>query len=183
MNQRLGEWIDQFDIVIRSNGGYPVLDQYTNDYGSKCHIWVINNQYRRYMQRYGHLVPNHIKAVYKSDLGSQFDQMKHIKGPLMGPAVWAWILDQEPAELYLTAIDFMASKPTKYKPFDYPEYYPGYLPYEIQEEGNEVKSTVGPNGHDLQGNNDFILKLFVKYPGILKCDRKIMENLNGKNNS
>jgi hypothetical protein len=173
----LGPKIDRYDIVIRSNGGNPVQDHLIKDYGEKCHVWAINNQYRRYMQRYGYQVPPTIKAVYKNDLGDQFNRMKGIRGPLMGPAVWDWILRQDPKELWLTGIDFMASKPTEYKAFDYPEYYPGYLPYEIQEEGNKVKSEVGPNGHDLKGNNDFIKSLFAGYPGKLKCDESIRGNL------
>jgi hypothetical protein len=56
----------------------------------------------------------------------------------------------------------MQSKSKDYKPFDYPEYYKGYLPKEIQIEGNKVKQK-NCNGHNIKQNNEYIKTLFKKY--------------------
>jgi hypothetical protein len=42
-----GKLIDSYDIVIRSNGGFPVLESYMIDYGSSCDILYINNLFRK----------------------------------------------------------------------------------------------------------------------------------------
>jgi hypothetical protein len=156
-----GEEIDNYDIVIRSNGGFPVKKDLIKDYGKKCNIWTINNQYRRYMVKNNYDVIGPVK-VTKADLSNIFRELNHIDGLLMGPVVWTWILRQKPKELYITGVDFMLSKSTTYKPFDYPEYYEGYLPKEIQIEGNEVKKN-NCNGHNLMANNKYILELFDIY--------------------
>jgi hypothetical protein len=101
-----GPEIDKYDIVIRSNGGYPVQDRLKGDYGSKCDIWSINNQYSRYMRRHG-MQPQKVTPIYKNDLKAIFSRLSSIPGLLMGPAVWTWVLEQNPKELYITGIDFM----------------------------------------------------------------------------
>jgi hypothetical protein len=165
MGKGKGELIDNYDIVVRSNGGFPVQKHLIDDYGQRCDIWTVNNQFKRYMLRHDYDVQGPRKLT-KGDLSPLFQEFSHIEGLLMGPMIWTWILRQEPKELYITGIDFMLSKSTKYKPFDYPEYYDGYLPKEIQVEGNAVKEK-NCNGHNILDNNKYILSLFKAYPNFV----------------
>lgn len=169
MAKRLGELIDSYDYVIRPNGSFPVIDKYVDDYGSKTTHWSINNQYKRYIARHKICMPIGVTPIYKSSLSEIFALYSMVQGLLMGPAIWAYVLEQGCKELYITGIDFMTSKSREYKPFDYPEYYPEYLPLEIQEEGNKVKSK-NCNGHSIEQNNELIKQLFDRYPNFYTDD-------------
>jgi hypothetical protein len=42
IRKNYGPKIDSYDVVIRTNGGFPVQEEYQKDYGSKCDILYTN---------------------------------------------------------------------------------------------------------------------------------------------
>lgn len=46
LDTNLGDIIDSYDVVIRTNGAFPV--KYKSDYGARCDILYINERFRRY---------------------------------------------------------------------------------------------------------------------------------------
>ncbi len=45
LGKKYGEFIDSHDIIIRTNGGYPISDNLIEDYGRKTDILFINNKF------------------------------------------------------------------------------------------------------------------------------------------
>jgi hypothetical protein len=47
IGKQTGDFIDSHDVVIRTNGAFPVLDKYQNDYGKRCDSLYVNSLFAR----------------------------------------------------------------------------------------------------------------------------------------
>ena len=50
IGKKTGAFIDSHDVVIRTNGAFPVLNKYQIDYGKKCDSLYINSLFARETQ-------------------------------------------------------------------------------------------------------------------------------------
>ena len=156
MNRNLGEWIDEFDVVVRTNGSKVLNQKLWKDYGKKTNICYFNVQHLREehpfpileMRSCGtkHIVfkscSKEIRSFYEKhfnvrDVSKLIHVMhKQIDGLLMGPIILTDLLQFKPRELFITGIDCYVTKPPVFIPGDYREYYPGYLGEKIETKAN-----------------------------------------------
>ena len=161
---RLGEGpkIDSYDVVVRTNGSIWLIHQkdFQVDYGKRCDVLYTNNQFYREMRplpvrefrqhglkflrmktcrpsdfrEYNHHVGTEIirDAIHEVD--------KKISGATMGLYLIQDILNCNPESLMVTGIDFFISKKKVFEHDNYREYYPGYLPDKIREQGNRINA-------------------------------------------
>lgn len=199
----LGDWIDSFDIVARSNGAIFLLDEedYRKDYGSRCDILFVNRQFSRevkkfnvdkwiknwnlkficgksYSERHNQLYGNKVGIVSAEKAIRSLSNK--IKGTLMGPIIMTHLLEQQPADLWFTGMDFYIDKPDKFKPGEYKEYYPGYLPKVITEKAN-VNNIGRIDEHDQYSNTRYLWSLVQKgkintNPFIKELMQKVIAN-------
>lgn len=138
-----GELIDSFDVVIRTNGAFPVNRDIEIDYGRRCDSLYVNGLYAReinlpiqdYINRglsYLNMKEDkkNIRGRYKNkplqirDIRNGFTRSSRDIGapPLMGSYIIWEILQMNPKSLYLTGMDCY-SNPNLDK-----HYIDGYLP-------------------------------------------------------
>jgi hypothetical protein len=78
----------------------------------------------------------------------------------------------EPAELYITGMDFFITKPDIFKPGEYKEYFKNYLPEKIRKKAN-VANIGRIDPHDQYSNTKYIYELYKA--GKIKTDLEIVE--------
>lgn len=132
IGKKTGEFIDSHDIVIRTNGMFPVLEKYQVDYGKKCDSLYINSLYARetrlpinvYLEnglKYLNLKDDrkHIAFIYKSSgLNIRIITKEYIKSrrdtggvfPLMGNYIIYEILKFSPKSLYVTGMSLYSEE-------------------------------------------------------------------------
>jgi len=170
-DQNLGKWIDSFDIVVRTNGSIFLLEdeKYRQDYGSKCSVLFLNNQFQRsvtninieklkkrglekiYCKKFVfplyHSIIN--RGVPIEELGVS-PNIQKIRGPFMGTIIIDFIASNAPKEFHITGIDFYSDRKQIY--------YPGYLPklkgivVKKEKTDRSVKQPI----HDNYANNLYI---------------------------
>lgn len=193
-----GERIDSFDVVVRSCGAVGLLggSDYRRDYGGRCDVLYVNNQYYREMSplpaddyknkgikylcmksckendrmRMSKSVT--VRLIYKS----MIEVRKKVRTATMGLFIVNDILMAKPAELFITGIDFFASKKPVFEPGNYGEYVPGYLPGAIVEQGNRINSGKKEDAHNFFENAKYFYDLFAKHQNF-KTDDFIYELL------
>ena len=78
------------------------------------------------------------------------------------------ILNCKPKSLTVTGIDFFISKKKVFEHDNYQEYFPGYLPDKIREQGNRINAGKVEDGHNLTDANkimfDFYNKGMIQFP-------------------
>lgn len=177
-----GDWINSFDVVVRTNGAIMLLDNedFVKDYGSRCDILYSNVQFHREMKPFpiqawadifglqflnikiilGSYRQDYSKIVTVRTLQHIEQRLKPIiKGLLMGPIVITDLLDFPLNSLYVTGMDFYVTKPNVFIPGDYREYYPGYLPEKIRKVADVAnKGRIDP--HDKKSNTSYIAHLW-----------------------
>ena len=194
----LGNKIDSYDVVIRSNHSWSFgSEDYKKDYGTKCDVLYINRQYYREMSPFPIEIMKKrgikwlcMKGYSPSDymIFSKYFFVRHIKeiinivnkevkGATMGSYILSDLLSCEPKEIYFTGIDFFASKSPKFVHNNYREYIEGYLPHKIVKQGNRINANKIEDGHNFNDNARFFKKLFNENKH-LKTDNFIMEVLN-----
>ncbi|MFW6225348.1 MAG: glycosyltransferase family 29 protein [bacterium] len=178
-DKNLGKWIDDFDIVVRTNGAINLLDNenYKKDYGSRCDILCVNVQFHRetkmnlplWKEKYGLkffgmktspvIMKEYNKIVPTFTLSSSISEVSSkVQGALYGPIVMHHLLKFNPKEMWFTGLDFYYTKPDVFIPNDYREYFPGYLPKVIEEKANTANiGRIDP--HDQYSNTKFISEL------------------------
>jgi len=154
--KRYGKWIDSFDFVVRSNGGFDIQERFKEDYGSRTDLLYVNVQYAREMRPLpiAHYVKSGIKAlmmkspsgqdvnmysqkIYLRNLRALSKQMgSEVQGLLYGPIIIRDLANHNPSDLWMTGVDFYQSKPRVFIPGDYREYLPGYLPEKITQKAD-----------------------------------------------
>lgn len=182
IGKETGKDIDNFDIIVRSNGSFEIQEKYKQDYGSRTDVLYCNVQYAREMhplpvvryvqngidflccktlshdkeEKYNKIIPTRtIKHVIQR-------VHKQVSGALMGVFIIEDILECKPKELHLTGIDFFESKKKVFEHDNYQEYLDGYLPPKIREQGNVINKGKKEDGHNQYTNTLYIYKLWEK---------------------
>lgn len=180
--KNLGGFIDSFDIVVRTNGSISLIEreEFIKDYGKRIDVLYTNNQFYREMS------PLPIDGYVKK--GIKYLRMKTCKlkdfnsfnkrintriinetmskvnkvnpSATMGAYIFTDILKFKPKRLYVTGIDFFASKKAVFEHDNYQEYFPGYLPDKIRMQGNFINKGKKEDGHNFKGNAGYIHKLW-----------------------
>ena len=195
----LGKIIDGYDIVVKSGHSWSFNQpDYFKDYGRRCDVIYVNRQYYREMKPFP---INEMKAkgitwlclkgISDDDL-KRFDPIvrtrtireiflevnRVLKSASMGNYIIYDLLKWEPAELYMTGIDFFASKNPAFVHDNYQEYLDGYLPPRIREQGNIINVGKMEDGHDFLGNAKYFYNLFRQHRNF-KSDDFILDLLHG----
>ena len=170
--------IDNYDVVVKTNGSlYLKGDEYYRDYGKRIDVLYTNNQFYREMSpdivdmknvkylrmktcshndlvMYNKEIPAEriTEAITKVD--------KNIHGALMGCYIFQDILNQNPAELHITGMDFFISKNAAFKHDNYQEYIKGYLPDKIRNQGNKINIGKTKDGHNMLHNTMYMYNLY-----------------------
>lgn len=192
IGRKLGEWIDSFDVIIRTNH-FPVLMKENKslaiDYGKKCHVLYTNMQYYHRMRPYPleeyknigikwlcmrqckdvdyRFLHRNIKirVIWKSDKQVK----KFLKVPLMGNVIIYDVSECIPAELVVVGIDFYKSAGENYS-----AYVPGYILKPIQKENEKLKLGQGV-GHDPVDNARYTADMYDR--GMITMPNFIVENM------
>lgn len=181
-----GEFIDGFDVVIRTNGAINFLNEqkYIKDYGKRCDILYINNQWHRnnrpipvseYRRKGVKVLCFKFINEVSSGRYSKFLHVRNIKKIIrrvsqsvpsssMGNFIWADILDKGPSELYVLGVDFFSSRSMKDNKLGiHHEYIRGYLMPNILAEMEKLDKNKTKDGHDFLQNAQYTQMLYKKY--------------------
>jgi len=175
IGRNLGEYIDSFDIVIRTNNMINTLmndNEASKDYGKRTDILYVNVTYERDMldvwkvEEWKKRGLKYVCRLMKTDLGKKGISVKWrgiLKNPLPPPttylgtrAIWD-LLSFDLKKLYVTGMDAYENVSDvvdgKNK-----EYLEGYLPpLEIERRNNRIGGRLSL--HDRYRDTRFILKL------------------------
>ena len=199
IGRKFGKRIDEYDIVIRSNHFWkPFLDNTDADYGSRCDVVYINNQYHRETQPFPIsemkirgiswacfkglnrvLLNRYNKVLCARGYTNVIREVSNkVRSGAAGLYLTVDILNQSPKEFYMTGVDFFASRKPKFEYNNYQEYLPGYLPDNIREQGNRINEGKMKDGHDFYENARYFYSLFKTHPNF-KTDDFILDLLYG----
>jgi len=177
-NRGLGEFIDSFDIVIRTNH-FPVLlkenPDLIADYGKKCSVLYSNTHYYHRHRPLPYDIYHELgfkwlcaKIVKPVDIRAakniiRIRRINHLAGyiqraiksdALMGSIILHDIISCLPSEFFITGIDFFLSANDNYG-----AYPPGYISEATQKEN--IRKGVGQGrGHDLKSNAQYMLRMY-----------------------
>lgn len=185
---KLGDVIDDYDVIVKSNGSVysQARDDYKIDYGSRTDILYCNNQFQREMKPFNlsYMASQGVKALnfknigepWKSEYGKYMivrDVSRIVKtvqrscrSAAYGPMIYLDILQFKPEKLFITGVDFFASKKAKFEHDNYDEYIEDYLPKKIRTIGNVINRGKTKDGHSFVGNAQYIMSLFESYPNL-----------------
>jgi len=183
LGKNFGEKIDKYDVVVKSNNFWkPMKKDLIKDYGKRCDILYINNQYYREMSPLP-ITEMKINGIswlcmkgcnprdfekYNKILSARkytktiAQVSKVVPTATAGSFLMYDILQYNPKELYVTGIDFFASRKPVFEEDNYQEYLSGYLPRKIELKGNILNKNKKEDGHDFYGNAKFMYDLFTK---------------------
>ena len=192
-----GADIDDFDIVIKTNGSvFFDSEEYYRDYGKRIDVLYTNVQFAREMyplpvvdfKREGikWMCMKNCSATDRAQYSKYLnvrtiehiivDVRKVLPSANNGAHIFTDILRCEPAEFYITGLDFFASKRKAFKHNNYQEYLPGYLPDKIRHQGNKINIGKNEDGHNFKDNAFYVWDLFIRHPNF-KTDPFIHELL------
>lgn len=192
-----GAEIDGFDVVVRTNGFHDILDDYAADYGTRCDVLYVNVQYYRevFPLSIGHLrkrgvawmcmkvMDNEDMRRYGRHINVRMIEKEVVRQVVQdlpsytyGNFIWTELLSMGPAELKIFNADFFAFRPKRFIAGDYSYYLNGYLPANIQNQGDMINAHKTEDSHDFHGNAAYTMSLFRKYPN-LTADPATMEIL------
>ncbi len=206
-NKNLGKFIDGYDTIIRSNNSVNLIDNddFVKDYGKRCDVLYINGQFYKEMSPFP-LIEWQKKGVkylcMKGIRGS--DRLKYTRIiPLrtitqsirevsksvltatMGLFLIHDLLKFNPKELFITGLDFFASRNPKFEVDCYNEYVDGYLPKKILDVANKINVGKEKDSHNFLQNANYFYKLFKNNKNLKTNDfiYELLENIiNGKIN-
>ena len=182
LNTNKGDWIDSFDVVIRTNNWFYMIEEYPEyeyDYGTRCEVLYTNAQFAReadpfpledwksqglkYLNMKKVTHGGYCKTVSTRPVGTLSAPLvaQGIKSPLMGAMLVYDSLQGHPKEFWLAGMDFYLSKPEVFIPNDWREYLPGYLPKKVQTWAN-VNNIGKKDRHDPSQNTQFFYNLWSK---------------------
>ena len=137
----LGKFIDDFDLVVKSNGSVLMQTdkEYQKDYGSRTDILYCNNQFQREMKPFDlkfmrgqgvqYLNFKNIGDPWKTEYNKTMvvrdisKIVRHVqrgcRSAAYGPMIYVDLLQFRPAELFITGVDFFASKKAKFEHDNY----------------------------------------------------------------
>jgi hypothetical protein len=194
----MGKEIDSYDVVIKSGHSWALnTEDYYHDYGRRCDVIYVNRQYYREMKPFPvkrmkvcgvkwlcmkgcspEDMTEFRKVLRTRTIKDVFIKVNQVlKSASMGNYIIQDLLDQQPEVLYMTGMDFFASKNPTFVHDDYHEYLDGYLPPNIRSQGNIINKGKLVDGHNFDGNARFFYDIFQKNNN-LKTDRFIQDLLN-----
>lgn len=197
--QRLGQFIDNYDIVVKTNGSVFLQgSDYFRDYGHRIGVLYCNVQFAREMRplpvkkfRERGIKWLCFKTLHDKDMNQYRknikvrdirnvinDVHKTLPGALMGAFIFTDLLQMQPKELFVTGIDFFASKKRVFEVDNYREYLTGYLPKKIQNQGNRINIGKKEDGHNMLENTMYIHDLFQKHNNF-KMSEELQELMHG----
>jgi hypothetical protein len=200
-NKKMGDLIDSFDTVVRTNGSITLIENavFARDYGKRIDILYTNNQFYREMRplplneyrRKGVQVMC-MKRIMKRDelyypkvipYRMIHDTIRAVAKGLpsatMGAFIYTDILAKGPAELHIMGVDFFVSRKPKFEHDCYREYVDGYLPDRIREQGNRINVGKKEDAHNFLGNAKYQFELFNQYKGIVQMPQQQWDLLHG----
>ena len=168
-NNKLGKWIDDFDIVIRTNGSYPVTN--TEYYGSKTNIVVLNKPFQNAAEFnktiYENITVFDIGSFYNNNNKNNyiFNDIQYFDSNIISdiqnricveelqPFSLMFIIEQflkyKPKEIVIVGITNYATKQ---------HYLPNYLPSNINE--SDIKKRQEQfHKHSIEHQRKYILSL------------------------
>ena len=173
-----GIWIDSFDTVIRTNGGFPVQEKYKEDYGTKGQILYVNvsfskmryplpcKQYKENGLEYicfkaglpnAETLKEYTKYVNcRSFMESIKTLSKYVPGLLSGSAALHDILQYNPKELFVTGMDFYLAGMWEWDQ----AYFDNYLPQKTLEQAKVRKAQGKLIPHDVESNKNYMISLY-----------------------
>jgi len=185
----MGDFIDSFDVVVRSNNSIELIKDvdFVKDYGRKVDVLYTNNQYYREMSplpigiylkqgvKYLRMKTCKLKDLehFNNTLDAALitSTMKYVNkfnpSSTMGAYILTDLIKCQPKQLYVTGIDFFASKKAIFEHNNYQEYYPGYLPEKIRIQGNVINKGKKEDGHNFKGNAGYIHKLWKDHKNLV----------------
>lgn len=192
-----GSFIDSFDVIVKSGHSWSFdSSEYKKDYGSRCDVIYVNRQYYREMKPFPIQEMKNKKVQWVCLKGSndqdliEFNKLisarklketltevnRELKSASMGNFIIWDILKCIPSQVYLTGLDFFASKNPKFVHNNYQEYLEGYLPDKIRKQGNVINIGKNEDGHDFLGNAKWFYNLFLTHKN-LKTEDFILDLL------
>jgi len=196
-----GQFIDDFDVVVKSNGSVLMQpdEKYKNDYGSRIDVLYCNNQFQREMKPFNlsFFASQGVRSLNFKNIGepckSEYSKymlvrdvsrivkhvQRHCHSAAYGPVIYTDILQFKPAELFITGVDFFASKKASFEHDNYQEYLDGYLPPKIRTIGNAINRGKTKDGHSFTGNAKYIKSLFDTHRNLKTHDfiYKLLEDI------
>lgn len=189
-----GPEIDKYDVVVRTNGSIWLIhkNDFQKDYGNRCDVLYTNNQFYREMRPLpiGEFVKRGLKylrmktcspvdlveynKIVDTDIIKQALRQinSQITGATMGLYLIKDMLNCKPKSLMISGVDFFISKKKVFEHDNYQEYFPGYLPDKIREQGNRINAGKVEDGHNLQDANKIMFDLFhkgyIQFPDYIK---------------
>lgn len=183
-----GRTIDKFDVVVRTNGAFPVDPYMVGDYGQRCEILYINVSFSRVMYPLPAKIYKKLglkwlvfKAIDK-DILSEYEKIipsrivpdglvkwQYATPVMMGVIILRDLLAYKPSRLHLKGIDFFTAKNA---------YYRGYIPSKIATIVSErTKKNLGHNAivHDLKANAQEMKKIILENRRIITIDESVRE--------
>lgn len=207
IDKGLADFIDNFDVVIRTNGAINLLEDenYTKHYGKKTDCLYVNVQFQRdskgvsipllkkhkvkYINFKSISEPKRLeyekKGIISYNLNALVKYMNtQVESCLMGCIILKHVLDNNPKEFFVTGIDFYETKPDVFIPDDYREYLDGYLLPSTRKwaDKNVPLRNNGKDGHNKISNTSYIYNLIKD--GKVKTNDFIIEsakNILGEN--
>lgn len=176
-----GNWIDSFDVVIRTNASFPVQEKYQIDYGKKCDFLYVNVQFTRehFPLPVENYKENHLQFIcFKAGipdepLASKYNDLisirsygkvgeklkiKHIKGILTGSMILEDVLSFLPSELWVTGIDFYLHGQWNWGK----AYIDNYLSDTIIQKAKKKKAEGKLIPHDIESNKEYMIDLYKR---------------------
>lgn len=195
----MGEFIDSFDIVIRTNHFIELVKKHeiSRDYGKKTTILYCNRQYYREMRPLPfkewasrgldwicakHMKPSDRKIArqwfkYRTVAPTIQSYLKTCPSMLMGVVAMVETAECEPKEFYVDGIDFNISRKKVFEYDNYREYVDGYLPERIRNQGNVINVGKMEDGHNVKDNTQIIHHLWKS--GKVTFPDRLVNLLNG----
>jgi hypothetical protein len=182
LGKKRKDFINSFDVIIKTNGlGFISTDLY-NDYGDKCDILYVNHSFLKYSDmNTDHLLSIDVKMVCVKAIRhmDRFDMspipiraMRKIENsdflcaPIMGSLIINDVLSENPESLHLMGLDFYSNEQ------DYVETYQPPEVHEIIEKRKKKENTKINSVHNV--NDDLIYTYDkVKSSGIITVDSNI----------
>jgi hypothetical protein len=179
-NKDLGNFINNFDVVIRTNNFFPVDKKLQKDYGKKCEVLYVNVQFTREMSPfpikkykqhgikficsktgnfngYDKEYEKHVNLRNISNVVAEIH--KEINGPLQGSIIIKDILNHNPSELCILGMTFYDGNVLDWEN----QYISGYIPSKILDEALKKREEgffKNKPTHDLDSNKEYTLKLY-----------------------
>lgn len=127
----MGEFIDSFDVVVRSNNSYPVSEHLHKDYGSKCDILYTNIYFSKEINKLNDKrLYNKLKLIcskkQRVDVNKnrifklkRTEFLSKNKIHLTGNHTYLDILEQNPSKFHITGITFYLDDDSHLSDFTY----------------------------------------------------------------